>query len=394
MGCQDKKKAKLSHFRRTQDSQSGYSADLESSASAVSCEKSGKKSPPIWVGLQVKPNKHGLLSGIEDPNKKRRLDEITYDASIAKITLTNAGILCPKFNTHASRISPYIDLSTVRHLHSRPNDDLSHYRLSQNNEWSNGRYDFLTDFGMAYSDMIRQTSFAYQSDLNNNHLHHNSIEDCSDTSSSLSDTESEDSHASLKIVVLNARLDDALETKSNSEMDSFRPITHYMYCPPSVSISMEDAIGFRDSSRLITQALPPYRVVYANAAFESISGIPSSDVTNGSALQDILALQKDFDVFSLESCAAKTVEGETIEVIFQNNKHNPQLSYCMTVTPIMSRKVKSGLHERDSMDTIREFNDVTHFAVDFMPSIHHQQSLDDSRSNRPAQEQSYVTTVA
>jgi hypothetical protein len=391
MGSHEKKKAKTSHIKRTQGSQSGYSADLESANTAKYGGHSGKKSPPVWVDLHVKRTNQSPVSETEDPNKKRRLEEITYDASIAKISLTNVGISCPQINTKRSRISPFIDLSTVHHVHSSPDDDLSHFRSTQNCAWKDGRYDVLTDFGLAYTDMIRQTSFAYQCGLTNNQSRHKAVEDYSDTSSSLSDTESEDSHTSMKIVVLHARLDDAIESKTNSEMDSPRPITHYMYCPPSVSISIEDAIGFRDSARLITQALPPYRVVFANSAFQSMSGM--SDNTSGKALQDIVTLQKNSDAFSLESCAAKSVEGESIDVIFRTNGMDPQLQCCMIVTPIMSRKVISLSNGCENMDSIREINDVTHFAVDFMPS-RNQRPIETSRFSRHVKEQSYVSTVA
>lgn len=320
------------------DTVSGYSADQEESTRAGVAVVSGS-APPCLIGLYHKHKRRP--ADAEDRAKRRKLSELSYDAAMAKTDLAVAGRHCAPVNTKRSQVAPFIDLSSVSLVYG--NFD------SASNSSSSGRTylisdDILTDFGAIYEHLIRQTASSYRGGIT---MPPRSISpsSCSDSSSSLSDTESDVSQGSSTILVLNARLDiDDDEGIGSAKLQDEPPTMHYIACPSTASISMEDAISFSKFPRLVTRSTSPYTIVFCNAAFSVATGISSDDAL-GKNLLDLVAPSNDKPSQSgklcLELlCAASSSEGDYTSVCCPKNH---DVEFRIKVTPIMpsSRKTSS-----------------------------------------------------
>ncbi|KAI2493704.1 hypothetical protein MHU86_20848 [Fragilaria crotonensis] len=320
---------------------SGYSADQEESTRAGVAVVSGS-APPCLIGLYHKHKRRP--ADAEDRAKRRKLSELSYDAAMAKLTSQWQDTTALQLNTKRSRVAPFIDLSSVSLVYG--NID------SASNSSSSGRTsatclisdDILTDCGAIYEHLIRQTASSYRGGIT---MPPRSISpsSCSDSSSSLSDTESDVSQGSSTILVLNARLDiDDDEGIGSAKLQDEPPTMHYIACPSTASISMEDAISFSKFPRLVTRSTSPYTIVFCNAAFSVATGIPSDDAL-GKNLLDLVAPSNNkpsqSEKLCLELlCAASSSEGDYTSVCCPKNH---DMEFRIKVTPIMpsSRKTSS-----------------------------------------------------
>jgi hypothetical protein len=318
------------------DSLTGYSADKEGSTMGLT------GLPPGIIDLYHKQKRKP--TDTEERNKRRKISESNYAAATVKADLVRAGRSYPLVNTKRSRIHPGIDLSKV-HLISSKSVESSPFLHAVSCGWTSVRYDVLTDFGTVYGDMLSQTAASYQPGIVT--PRRSTSPAGSDSSSSLSDTESDDSGGSANLLVGNARLDES--NMEHSTPADEQQTTRCISCPPSVCITMEEALGVCDSSRLITLSSPPYKIVFCNAAFAALTGL-SSDETLGKSLLDI-AVQGKPGKISLESCAASSSEGDSTTV-FCRQDSSASIKCGMKVTPIKS------------VSDAHELNDITHFAVD------------------------------
>lgn len=110
--------------------------------------------------------------------------------------------------------------------------------------------------------------------------------------------------------------------------------------------------------RLVTSSVAPYRVIFANAAFSAMTGLPS-DETLGRPLHEVLNPGKG--QLCLESLAVQD-DVETAVL----SKEASTLPCLMNVTPVLSNLANSSTKT------------VTHFAVDLTDSADGSRVDDDS----------------
>jgi hypothetical protein len=232
------------------NSSGGYSADRQSAAS------SGVPLPPILIDLVHHKQKRKATTALDagEASKRRKAEELNFTATTVRADLTRAGKTYPVPNTKRCRIALGIDISTVQLLSASAAKDSPFLHTSSYGGWSSGgRYDILSDFGSVYRDVLYKSRSAYQPSGVVTPTRSKSPSSNA-SASSLSDTESDDSHASSSIVVVKARLDDSLllgeeAQPNNGEVVLEQQATRLITCPPSMSMAMEEAVGVCDSSR-------------------------------------------------------------------------------------------------------------------------------------------------
>jgi hypothetical protein len=239
-------KAAATNAQNNNDSSSGgYSADGQSASS------SGVPLPPILIDLHRKQKRKATAADAGETSKRRKAEELNFTAATVRADLTRAGKAYPLPNTKRCRIAIGIDISTVQLMSSTAAKASPFLHTSSYGGWSSGgRYDILTDFGSAYRDVLYKSRSAYQPSGVVTPTRSKSPSSNA-SASSLSDTESDDSHASSSIVVVRARLDDSLlgdEAQSKGD-DIEQEASRFITCPPSMSMAMEEAVGVCDSSR-------------------------------------------------------------------------------------------------------------------------------------------------
>jgi hypothetical protein len=223
-------------------SASGYSADKEGSSMDL---------PPVLIDFNMKQTRKPTND--QARTKRRRVDEQNFCAATAAADLARAGRPYPKVMTKRSRIIPSLDLSGVK-LVSAKSVASSPFLHTTSSNWSSSTYDILTDFGAAYTDLYAQSSAAYQPSIVTPRQSKSPTKlEGGDTASasSVSDTASDDSHATVSpsIVVINARLDDSLKKEDRLLAEKKHQAAHVIAAPSPVSISMEEAVGVCGSSR-------------------------------------------------------------------------------------------------------------------------------------------------
>ena len=97
--------------------------------------------------------------------------------------------------------------------------------------------------------------------------------------------------------------------------------------------------------RLVTLSTPPYRIVFVNSAYHTLTGVPSNE-TLGKTLYDFVLKPTSL---SLDSCAAASSEGQYTHVDLSARL----LDLNMKVTPVVSSRPDGG-----------GVTNVTHFVVD------------------------------
>lgn len=201
--------------------QSGYSADKEQHNTL----------PPVHIDLNIKRKS----TDGEVKTKRRKLNEMAFAAAMVKTDLARAG-----FSPQPLRLTSMLAMDSSKVQIISASSVASSPFLTPS--WT-ARNDIVTDFGAAYAAAVKVSKFAYTtSPWNNGHV---SPRDESELStSSVSDTDSDDSQGSSPIIVINARLDDSVEEKPKAPYS-----THFITCTPSASMSMEEAVGVCDSSR-------------------------------------------------------------------------------------------------------------------------------------------------
>lgn len=107
-------------------------------------------------------------------------------------------------------------------------------------------------------------------------------------------------------------------------------------------------------NRIVTLAVPPYRIIYANGAYSALTGVPSHE-TLGKTLYDLVVKPK---TLSLDACAATSSEGQytSIDLALDDLK-----DLRMKVTPIVSRTQNGS--SSSSSSTGGGATKVTHFVV-------------------------------
>jgi hypothetical protein len=218
------------------DSSSGYSADKEGSVMGLT---------PVLIDFNTKRKRKSTTD--QSRSKRPRVDEQNFCAATAAADLARAGRPYPKVMTERSRIIPNLDLSGVN-LVSAKSVASSPFLHTASSNSSSGSYDFLTDFGAAYTDLFAQTSASYQPSIVTPRRIKSPTgtegDDVASTSS-VSDTGSDDSHATASP----ARLDDSFKKENRLLAEKKHQATHVITFPPSVSISLDEAIGVCGSSR-------------------------------------------------------------------------------------------------------------------------------------------------
>lgn len=339
--CENSKSSKKTPQQN--ETVSGYSADQEESTKAGLAVASDSV-PPGLIGLYHKHKRRP--ADTDDRAKRRKLSELNYAAAMAKTDLAVAGRHCASVNTKRSRASPYIDLSSVSLAYGNIDSiDPASFSRSSGRTSTTGLIsdDILSDYGAVYEQLIRETASSYRGGIA---MPPRSISpsSCSDSSSSLSDTESDVSQGSSTILVLNARLDHDDEGNGAARAQDEPPTRHYIACPSTASIAMEEAISFSDLPRLVTRSTSPYTIVFCNAAFSAATGVSSDDAL-GKNLHDIAAPSNtkasQSEKLCLELlCAASSFEGDYTSVCCPKSRN---VEFRIKVTPIMpsSRTTRS-----------------------------------------------------
>lgn len=142
----------------------------------------------------------------------------------------------------------------------------------------------------------------------------------------------------------------------------------------------------------MTTSSSPYKTVFVNAAYAALTGV-GSDETLGRYLHDLVAPDgSKSGKLSLEACAALSSEGNDMVVLIVCRKGDSapscsSITKCyMKVTPIVLRTaVKPASAAYDALGDVREVDNVTHFAIDFM---HITDSSSESRSENGSNDDS------
>jgi len=244
----------LAHAKRKR--LSGYSADKESVHS---------KSAITSVEKEKRANLIGLAS------KKRKKDELHYQAVSARSTLAQGGYLYKRslLGTSRALLHEGIDMKATKLI-----------TVSKDNPYEE-KSEKVNAYDLSiYSEMVQSSKQFYS--LNGNRLSNdrkNTIQGQeegrnatnSTISSKLSGTESDDGTT----YEIPPRFEDDNQNDNTEDYDIMKDaINHSAVC----STSLEEAFNTQDSARLLTKPERPYTILHANAAFSQLSGVASNKI--------------------------------------------------------------------------------------------------------------------
>ena len=117
--------------------------------------------------------------------------------------------------------------------------------------------------------------------------------------------------------------------------------------PPSISmehgITIEDALAFSEEGRLLTQATPPFCVVYVNKAFMMLTGLVSKESVIGTPIESILQVTQDIMHTPKSNpdndfIRARFRRSRALPVIPQDDSGDEDFVHCrMMIVPVMDR---------------------------------------------------------
>ena len=220
----------------------GYSADRE-----------GTGSPPSHIDFRVR-HKRNFTSESAGRAKRNKISaEQHYAAKVAKDDIARAGLAVPvlRAKSRGPRAISLgkVDITKVNLVFSQE-VAASPFLIPTTLERSSKeiKHGFATDFGTVYIQMLDSCRNAYCG------IH----DEVSDSTSSVSDTDSDDAFTSSKSLALNPRIDDSLTTREpvaqlssiNAQADSR---------PPALSMTMEEALAVSKCSRYVSNLYAFYR---------------------------------------------------------------------------------------------------------------------------------------
>jgi len=134
------------------------------------------------------------------------------------------------------------------------------------------------------------------------------------------------------------------------------------------SISIEEAIGICNFPRLVIAASAPYKTVFVNAAYGSLTKLSSSETLGKSITKLISSLY--LNKVTLESYAVSSNQGKDTPVfLFCGGEKSRSVIKCnMQVTLIVSQsksyQTTAGYNTTNTCNE-NKVDSITHFAIDF-----------------------------
>lgn len=215
------------------------------------------KGPPCTIGMTSKRVKREPDSRDASPGKRRKLEEMNFDAACAKDNLERAGISLPSILPYDSKIFPLsskVDMSKVEHVSSKDFQPLS---------WAPpaGAVDLFAS--------VLQMAQACKSCYNTIPVVAGSkqaVTEPDTSTSSVTDTDSEEGNTS----------------SADSQRD--KPEPSLVAMGDALSIDMQ-ALGLkgertvnRVSARMVVLAFEPFTVIHVNRAYTKMTGVAPSDI--------------------------------------------------------------------------------------------------------------------
>jgi hypothetical protein len=246
---------------------SGYSADKESVQSNSVITSTEKENRAKSIGLT---------------SKKRKNDELHYQAASARSTLTQGGHLHKRSLLGSSRAFPHEGIDTKR---------AKLIIVSRDNPYEEKTEMVDVYDPSIYSEMVESSKHFYSlvgrrlsNDRNTTIQSHEEGSNATNStiSSQLSDTES-DNGTTYEIP---PRFEDGYQNvdTNDSERDILKDAINHV---PACTTTLEEAFNNQSSPRLITKPEQPYIILHANAAFSYLSGVSSNKLI-GHQLNTIL----------------------------------------------------------------------------------------------------------
>lgn len=226
------------------DSGSSNDSDRErASSGGYSADREGTSSPPGHISLQGMKHKRHIVSDGNERNKRQKLNEEQYAASVAKETVKKAGRKVRPIDTNRSRIClGKVDMSRVQLVRSKDIES-SPFLIPSSQPLTEIKYDYSTE--SVYNALLDSCRVAYELldavDMDSTD---------SASTSSFSDTESDDSQGSNKErVVLTPRVDDSAPVVTQHFISTV--MEPEVSTPPAVSMTMEEALTVCNISRYV-----------------------------------------------------------------------------------------------------------------------------------------------
>eukprot|EP00542_Grammatophora_oceanica_P009241 CAMPEP_0194046196 /NCGR_PEP_ID=MMETSP0009_2-20130614/20039_1 /TAXON_ID=210454 /ORGANISM="Grammatophora oceanica, Strain CCMP 410" /LENGTH=414 /DNA_ID=CAMNT_0038691397 /DNA_START=27 /DNA_END=1271 /DNA_ORIENTATION=+ len=345
----------------SESGQSGYSADKESDAAPMKPFIFNTK-PPVQIDFHRKSKR--APTDFESREKRRKMDEENYVAFSVREDLKKGGLSYPTVRADRPRAIPLaknLDMSRVTLLSSKSVSD-SPFLTPARTPQANGTPDIVTAYGTLFNEVFKSATASYYATTSQSTKSSAGGSDAESTSS-VSDSGSDDSTES-KMVVISARLDDTLQptkAKPKKKQQQAPALTSLIACPPSMSMTMEEAIGVCDAARIITTSSSDHTIVHTNAAYSQLTAIHLHTL-KGRPLFDAVASGTPTRPLSLACCAAASSEGrhERIFAVCQKDKTQPHLQLSMKVTPIMP------FTSSTTASSPAESAYVTHYCIDLI----------------------------
>jgi len=331
---------------------SGYSADKESARSSgiYSMEK------------QMRANIVGMTA------KKRKIDELHYQAATARSTLGRGDNSSTRSQTRRPSALPHgsIDTNAVKLITVSRNNPYTQEIPAKNED----------EFDLSiYSEMVQSCKQFYNihgltpliNDTKNSIPNQEeSIISCDATDSTKSNISSDTDSDDGTLVGIPARFEDYNQKDDSKyeceEVDNFEKnaLKDAIHLSAVCSSSLEEAFATQSSARLITGPKQPYMILHANAAFSQLSGI-SSDNLIGRPLNKIMSVPKTPSKLSTKDSvlvSLKDIESTNL----------PKASISALTCEMKTAKVYSGtkmthfsidVEKSSGVDTYKNFITVT-----------------------------------
>eukprot|EP00525_Craspedostauros_australis_P001921 CAMPEP_0198120322 /NCGR_PEP_ID=MMETSP1442-20131203/28648_1 /TAXON_ID= /ORGANISM="Craspedostauros australis, Strain CCMP3328" /LENGTH=398 /DNA_ID=CAMNT_0043778955 /DNA_START=204 /DNA_END=1400 /DNA_ORIENTATION=+ len=358
---------------RKNDSVSGYSADKEESSNST-------LTPPMVSIDLYAGSKRSNMSNMHSCPKRRKNCERQFAASSVRADLARAGMMYPELpteKTFTTRVGGHsINLDGVRLVRSKDFDPLQ------------PTCNFPCEQTMSYyQDLINQTLKTYTAFMSREKEMMQAQDSDSGSTYSMSDTETDSvtssPRSSTPVFVLPLRLDDVTKERSTDSSSKRSTLdTCHVISSHASAITMTDMLQLSRTPRLIVTSLEPHTIMYANAPFFRLTGLPNQDVV-GSSFSKILQSANGGKSTPLSECLCSSgaYHHRTLKIPISDSETS---DYKLKVSPIVKE-----------LGASTEVANVSCFAIEILDDENDStnSSLESSVSNAPRDTQRRVEIV-